>query len=73
MSEPLLAFASTTMIICESPLMMRFLAGKCTLDGGVPGGYSDNKRPLCLSTVSNNRLFSGGYTISKPHPITTIT
>ena len=71
-NEPLLPFASTTITPLLRPLIIRFRAGKCLADGGVPGGYSDTSKPLFCKIRSNNFVFSRGYTISNPQPMTTI-
>ena len=50
---PLLISASTTSVPWHMPLIMRFLTGKCSPAGGVPGGYSVTTAPFsaisCMS------------------------
>src|SRR5699024_10199771 len=69
---PLLFFASTTKTPSESPLIILFLTGKWSLSGLLPNGYSVIIAPPLTIICLYNSTFSGGYTVSNPHPSTAI-
>ena len=71
-NEPLFSVASTTTIASDNALIILFLAGKLILFGGVPIIYSVIIRPLFFTIRSDNSLFSYGYILSNPFPITAI-
>ena len=56
---PLFFPASTTSVPSDKPEMILFLAGKCALSGGAPGGYSERTQPVS-QILSYNFLFSCG-------------